>query len=65
MAKKKTAIVAAVFWAMFGLSFAFNDPYYGLWGPGAPLFCIGILGGIGALIALAVMGIIDYARRPR
>lgn len=65
MTKKITAIIAGVFWAMFGISFIFTGPAGGLTGPGVALYIVGILGGIGALVALAALVLIDYARRPR
>jgi hypothetical protein len=65
VAKKVTAIIAGVSWAVFGLSHLFAGPTGALSDAGVVLFVTGILVGIGALIALAVLALIDYARRPR
>jgi len=65
MAKKITAIVCGVFWAIFGIAHLFAGPTGELSGVGVVLFIVGVLIGIFSLIALAVMASIDYARRPR
>jgi len=65
VAKKITAIVAGVFWAMFGVSFLFAGPTGALNGAASVLCIAGCLVGTGALITLAVLALIDYARRPR
>ena len=65
MAKKVTAIVAGVSWAVFGLSFIFSDPPGTLTDSGVVLFAAGMMIGIFSLIALGILALIDYARRPR
>jgi len=65
VAKKVTAIVCGVSWAVFGLSHLFAGPTGELTTPGLVLYAAGMTIGIFSLIALAIMGIIDYARRPR
>lgn len=65
MAKKIAGIVAGVSWAVFGLSFLFSDPPGTLTDTGVVLFVAGMMIGIFSLIALGVLALIDYARRPR
>lgn len=65
MAKKITAIILGASAAMAGLSNLYMDST-GLSTPVvAGLFVAGVIIGTFALIALAVMATIDYARRPR
>lgn len=65
MAKKITAIVCGVSWAVFGLSHLFAGPTGALSGTGVVMFAAGMMIGIFSLIALAILALIDYARRPR
>jgi hypothetical protein len=65
VAKKVTAVVCGVSWAVFGVSFIFSDPPGTLTDTGVVLSMTGMMIGIFSLIALAVLALIDYARRPR
>ena len=65
MAKKITAIVCGVCWAIFGISVALPVPCLN----SDPNFCLpaAITNPIAVFstVALIIMAIIDYARRPR
>lgn len=65
MARKVTAIVACVFWAICGISFIFSDLLVGFTDIGVALFVIGLIMGFISSIVLGILALIDYARRPR
>ena len=60
---KKVAIACAIFWACFGLVHLLDkvpEPWETVCGS---LAVIGLIGGIGTVIALFVMAMINYAKR--
>lgn len=65
MAKKVTGIICGCAWAVFGFSFLTVGPTGDLSDAGVVLFVLGMMIGIFSLIALIVLALIDYARRPR
>lgn len=65
MAKKITAIVCGVSWAIFGISHLFVGPMGALAPAGVAMFVAGMMVGIFSLTVLGVLALIDYGRRPR
>jgi len=65
VAKKVTAIVFGASVAMAGIPYLFTDSTRTLSPVGGGFFVAGVVLGTFSLIALAVMALIDYARRPR
>jgi len=65
MAIKIVGAVCVVCWAIFGISFLFPDADYGRNQASNILYIIGFVGGLLSLFTLAIMALINYARRPR
>lgn len=65
MAKKVTAIICGVSWALFLIPLLFMEHSTLFNSPLAAVWAVSVYLAIFSIPVLIIMGIIDYARRPR